>query len=74
MRYEKAILEITTVCENCGYTSVRKVSMFDMRINHKKVSRNFHDNDICIKCYNSTEEEKLEREGENSLEIDYFYE
>jgi hypothetical protein len=74
MRYEKAILEITTICDNCGYTAVRKLSMFDMRINHKKTSRNFYNNDICTKCYNSTEEKKKEREDINSLEIDYFYE
>ncbi len=72
MRSEKTILEITTTCGICGYSSVRKISIFNLNEFHETCHK-FHDDDICLVCYSSTLEERQKRIGLNSLEIDYFY-
>lgn len=70
MTYRKIIYETITICNICNLTAVRKLHYFDT-IN--KLHNKFENINLCKECFNSTEEEKENRKGISSLEIDYYY-
>lgn len=68
--YKKIMIETINICDLCGFTSVRKV---ELKNDDDKLYKKFENINLCKECYNTPNEQKINREGVNSLEIDYYY-